>query len=325
MTSDIPKNTPAPPITPVFIGGCPRSGTTFLASVLGTGPGCVVTPESTFKNSLWRASGGGREALETTSTGKLLERQFRYRLWGLPPTGQFLPAEPQGMAEILQSLVAEYANQKEEPEPRFWIDHTPRNLRHAFALLKVFPQARFIHIVRDGRAVASSVRNLDWGPNTVAASARWWCRRLGEGVLAEGYLADSAAVHRVQYEDLVTDPDKTLATLSNHVFGSGDGIELTGIGQAMDLPEYTRSQHQLIGEAPDPSRAEAWREKLSPEEIEEFEFIAGGVLEHLGYKTECPAPKGPSTGKKVRRNLSESWRGMVNSIRRRTRRQLPIQ
>lgn len=306
-------------IVPVFIGGCPRSGTTFLASVLGTGPGCVVTPESTFKNTLWRVTEGGRRELDAVRMGGVLGKQFRYRLWGLPPTTEFLPTGSLGAAETLQRLVAEYARQKGEENPTYWIDHTPRNLRHSAALLKLFPEARFVHIVRDGRAVASSVIPLDWGPNTVAASARWWVRRLGEGVVAEDYLAERAKVHRVHYEDLVKDPEPTLGALSRLVFGSQSAVELDGVGESVDLPEYTRSQHALIGKAPDPSRAEAWRKALSPGEVEEFEFIAGGFLEHLGYEMECPAPMGPSTGRKLRRNLRESWRGLVNSVRRRSR------
>ena len=309
----------SPVVTPIFIGGCPRSGTTFLASVLGTAPGCVVTPESTFKNTLWRVSRGGREDLDVASVGGQLERQFRYRLWGLRPTSEFLPAGPLNLPELLGRLVTEYALTRGEPAPNFWIDHTPRNLRHAYSLLSMFPEARFVHIVRDGRAVASSVIPLDWGPNTMATAARWWCRRVGEGVVAEDFLASRAVVHRIRYEELVENPAETLAALSESIFGSGKKLELAGVGRAMDLPEYTRDQHALIGKAPDPSRAQAWRERLSSAAVDEFEFIAGGFLEHLGYQTENPAPKGPSMGQKVQRNLTEAWRGMRNSLRRRTR------
>lgn len=279
----------------------------------------MVTPESTFKNTLWRASEGGRKGLDAARVGRLLEGQFRYRLWDLPSTAEFLPTGALGVGEVLQRIVAEYARRKGEQGFSFWIDHTPRNLRHASALLKLFPEARFIHIVRDGRAVASSVTPLDWGPNTVSAAARWWARRLGEGIVAEGYLAEMAVVDRVHYEDLVTDPESALEGLSRVIFGSQCKFRLDEIGEAMDLPEYTRSQHALIGKAPIPARSEAWRKSLSPAEIEEFEFIAGGLLEHLGYEPDHLAPKGPSMGRKLRRNLKESWQGLANSVRRRAR------
>jgi Sulfotransferase family len=64
---------------------------------------------------------------------------------------------------------------KEEAD--WWVDHTPTNLRFARLLTAWFPEARFIHIVRDpGRA--ASVMPLNWGPNTITEAALFWKRRM---------------------------------------------------------------------------------------------------------------------------------------------------
>jgi len=283
--------------------------------MLGRRPGCVVPPESPFKFGLWETAGGGQRTWERDLLARTLEKQFRYQLWDLPPMEGFLPPGPMSTSDVMLRLVAEYATQQGISQVSHWIDHTPRNLRHASVLRSMFPDAHFIHILRDGRGVASSVMPLDWGPNTPEAVARFWVKRVGEATDAEELLREFGVVSRIRFEDLVSDPDESLAELCLEVFGSRPPETAEGSNDSAHLPGYTRGQHKLVGKQPEPSRADAWKTTLSGPDIEEFEAIAGPLLSHMDYEVLNPEPRRPGFMRRFRNGLVEVGRHISNPIR----------
>ena len=75
---------------------------------------------------------------------------------------------------MIEWIVKKYGKHVGKPDPRIWVDHTPQNLIHAKLLVDLFPDARMIHIVRDGRAVANSLMRVDRGPNNIEDAANFW-------------------------------------------------------------------------------------------------------------------------------------------------------
>jgi hypothetical protein len=65
-----------------------------------------------------------------------------------------------------------------------WVEHSPSNSPYFDSLASLFPKARFLHLVRDGRAIAASVMPLDWGSNTIEEAAHGWVEDLAYGFLA---------------------------------------------------------------------------------------------------------------------------------------------
>jgi hypothetical protein len=264
-------------MTPVFIGGCDRSGTTYLGSLLGAHSACVTTPESQFKTDALRLFEGQGPLSEEVVN--YITSHWRLKLWELDSEA-FGGLNRSSYTEFLSSLVSVYQQGVAKPEAKLWIDHTPNNLSYSHALLELFPEAKFVHIVRDGRAVAASVLPLDWGPNTADHAARWWLERLSSCFASELGLSPERIL-RVRYEDLVSQPEETLKTLCKFL-----GLEFEGAmaqGGGLRVPGYTRTQHQLVEGKPDPSRIDRWKKTLSSREIELFEFRAADVLQHLGY------------------------------------------
>ncbi len=273
---------------PIFIGGCDRSGTTLLGSILGSHPACVVTPESPFKTDVISSlpgtgDGAGQPALEA------IGRHWRFKIWN-----HRLPRDlrPGTYAEALHAVVASYAASHDRPADARWVDHTPNNLRFAPTLLALFPGARFVHMVRDGRAVAASVMPLDWGPSTAYFAAPWWVERVAYGLAAESSLGPERVL-RVRFEELVTRPEDTIGRVLEFagldpdpaVFGTPQGVR----------PAYTSKQHALIGRPVDPSRATAYRSKLSRRDIEVFEWGSKEFLTLLGYEQEYGVRAAPPT------------------------------
>ena len=271
---------------PVFIGGCGRSGTTLLAASLGAHSKCLCVPESHFRLSLFRGMDGTEEGLSAEKIGREIGRHWSYRAWGLGHCLNRLLAEQSSRepADVLGRLVFSYGQKQQNEVYQLWIDHTPTNVRYASRLNVLFPEARFIHIVRDGRAVAASVLPLDWGPNTVAAAAKWWSESLCYGLAAESYIPE-VKMTRVRYEDLVSDPAGVLRGLCAFLELEYEPKMVTGAG--FDVPEFTKAQHSLVGEPPDVSRVDAWKGTLTPSQVAIFERLTADLLVMLGYSPAC--------------------------------------
>ncbi|MFN2432180.1 MAG: sulfotransferase [Gemmatimonadota bacterium] len=310
----------------VFIGGCPRSGTTMLGAMLGAHPACVCVPEMPFKIELLREcswAGGGPPRSEIAAA---LQRHWRYRFWNvdledLPETGH--GAAPERYRLTLESLVRGYAAAVGKPQADVWVDHTPGNTRYAHTLFERFETAKMIHLVRDGRGVAASVLPLDWGPNSILHAAAWWPKNLAYGLAAEARWSE-ARVRRVRFEDLLVDSEAPLRSLC-------DFLELDFVPEMRNptgfrVPRYTAAHHALIGGEPQRGRAEAWRQTLTAREIEIFEGLTGDLLGYLGYERLFGvAAAAPTRTEELRSHVGDGLHTAGNLVRRlgRMKRSLP--
>jgi hypothetical protein len=180
-------------------------------------------------------------------------------------------------------------------------------------LKRLFPEARYIHIVRDGRAVCASIKPLDWGPNNAYTASRHWAQRLQEGLAVE--VAEDTNCLRVHYEDLLDDPAGTLRRLCEYIDMPFEAGMLAGGG--LQLPEFTTGQHSLVGRPLDPTRADRWRRLLSHQEVRDFESypLAYTLLNQMGYTPSHPAPPVLSSLRVLRCYCHE----FVNYLRNRRR------
>ncbi|HKX59471.1 MAG TPA: sulfotransferase [Steroidobacteraceae bacterium] len=305
---------------PVFIGGCPRSGTTLLATVLGAHPRCCPVPEAQFKTESLRGLPPDPEpALALRALQKALQSP-RFHSWKAAGEHLRLDGNDQvtSYSGLVGRLVAAYAGLAGKPDATRWIDGTPSNKNYFPTLLQVFPEARAIHIVRDGRAVANSVMSRDWGPNTVVTAAWWWLGHLSHGLAAEQSLPPDR-IRRVPYEALVHRPKDTLVALCEWL-----GLEFEE--RMLDSRFYTVDSraaafNPLTMQAPREDRAEAWRQSLSARQVEIFEAESKEMLTYLGYPMDYgPRAKGATFPEKARMTISELSLGAARAIAFRARR-----
>jgi hypothetical protein len=271
-------------MTPMFVGGCPRSGTTLLGSMLGAHSEVVCLPEAPFIGALaasLRPPGPSDEAVALLH--KQIRKDFKFAFWNIDPSdlAACLAGPPESYADVIAGYVSCFARSTGRPRVSHWVDHSPTNTMYSARLSAEFPDARFIHIVRDGRAVCASWIPLNWGPNTIMSGARSWVESVAYGLAAEGAMpADK--IHRVSYEALVADPERILRGLCAWLDLSYQPSMLTGKG--FQVPAYTRNQHGLVGQPASAERIDRWRTSLTARELEIFEAITGDMLVHLGYQ-----------------------------------------
>lgn len=263
-----------------------------LGALLGVEPH-ICTPESQFKIDVLRRRGVDLARDLPAIFQQIVETQ-RFKIWNTPVS--FPVPAPQNYPQLIDLLVTEYARRHGRYEPaqsgsphlrgddiarsiRFWIDHTPSNIRYAEQLFAWYPQAKMVHLVRDGRGVAASFLKLDWGPNNIEDAAQRWQESLSYGLAAESRWPDR--IIRTRYEDLLADPERQLHRICGFCRIPFDLRMIAG--GAYDVPQYTAAHHPLVGQPLEMSRAEAWRQDLSARQVEIFEASVGELLSYLGY------------------------------------------
>jgi hypothetical protein len=276
--------------------------------MLGAHDQVVCLPESPFIGTLarvFRHSPAERTAAEEVH--RAIRADFKFAFWGLSPADLNACAQPRtGYQELIDAYVTGFKRCARRAEATHWVDHSPTNMMHSARLCAEFPEAKFIHLIRDGRAVCASLMPLDWGPNTIILAAQKWALHVGYGLAAEAALPPMT-VRRVTYEELVTQPERVLCVLCQWLGVPYQPAMLTSSG--LRVPAYTRNQHALIGAQPDPNRIDSWRSRLTAREIELFEYATGDLVVNLGYELQGPGYcAGPSSLEKLRMECIERAR-----------------
>lgn len=253
----------------VFIGGCPRSGTTLLGTLLNGSEECYTAPESQFK--FWMFLSQNRWDIKIH---KKLRDNFRFKLW---QADDALDGLETGIA--MSHVFDQITLSKAKGGEKYFVDHTPENLQHYNLLLGEYPDAKFIHLLRDPRSVFASVKKLTWGPNTVTQFIPWWTKNVLVGFTAG---LSNPNLTTVRFEDLINEPKKTLEKLSMWL-DIGYNPKMM-VGDNSFLPDYTKDQHTLVGSEPDKKVLDKWKVVLEADEILYMEKKLGNVIESLGYR-----------------------------------------
>jgi hypothetical protein len=286
----------------IFIGGADRSGTTLLASLLSCIEASVVTPESSFKTELLFD-----EPIDSMAYSKKLQLNSIFQRWNVD-LKYIENKKHKCYEEYYFDLLHEYRPGK---EIRYWIDHTPNNLRYSKQLNSVFKDCAFIHIVRDGRAIANSQIPLEWGTNTFLTAAKDWLNKLLYGAITQNLFPDRTIL--VKYEDLLNKESETIKSILD--FLNIKEISKTEYLDASFLPEFTKKQHSLVGRPVDKSRSQSWLSELSDQNITDFQYYAKDALELLGYELVDTQNKKVTKTHLVKEYLKELWfKKVINPI-----------
>jgi sulfotransferase family protein/uncharacterized protein DUF354 len=188
---------------------------------------------------------------------------------------------PHDYAEAVRRVFAVYA--RSEGKTRY-ADKTPSYVLSLPALARLFPEARFIHIIRDGRDVALSYLDVPWGPSSLPEAALLWKRAVTRGRRAGSRLGQTR-YHEIRYEELIDDPAATVATL----------CEFLELDFVPEMLQYFGRADQVAGRMPFQETRQAlylpptkglrdWRTQMAGADVAQFEALAGNLLTELGYE-----------------------------------------
>jgi len=271
---------------PVFIVGCPRSGTTLLYHmILSSGDFAVFLRESSAFCFL---------GLKFPNLESVRERKGLLDYWLSTPwsAGSGLKRgdiearileECRNIGDFLR-IVMEAICRKQGVSR--WAEKSPLHALYIPEIKQFIPGALVVHIIRDGRDVALSLANFGrtrpfpWdGSNNVSAFGVYWKWMVRKARTSGRRLGQD--YYEMHYEDLVQNPKDTLAALGRFIDHEldHDRILQTGIG-SVSHPESSFKGATTPG---DFKPVDRWRQKYLSEELGQFESLVGDCLEEFGY------------------------------------------
>jgi Sulfotransferase family len=270
---------------PVFVLGCPRSGTTVLYHMLLSAGGFAnYRSETNVFNLLLPKFGGFRFAADRKALLDVWLKSILFRVSGLDPNEirRKVISDCHSGGDFLRIVMQEIARKQGMTR---WADCTPEHLLHMREIKRQIPDALFVHIIRDGRDVALSYERQGWAHplpwdrnDRLGVAGLYWEWLIREGRRQAKQLG--ADYCEVRFEELIAKPQNTLNELGSFIDHDLDyqRIQRAGIGSVSE-PNTSFSGEPGASFAP----IERWKSKMSTEQIAAFEGLAGEALAELGY------------------------------------------
>lgn len=277
-----------------FILGNPRSGTSLFRLMLNSHPTITVPPESGFLQ-WWHSKYHDWNKTDCENSERLKEyitdlfSSKKIESWNLNKetvTEKIRTEKPGSYAQLCHTIYTLYSKTNNSligDKNNYYIHHTT-------LLTALFPDAKFIHLVRDGRDVACSYKAL----NTLGSTSEYAPKVTSEiSEIAEEWSANTARLDQfindkhgltIRYEDLITNPEETLKTVCSYleVAYSADMLRYHE-NEFHDEPASTMDWKAKTREKIDASNLKKHTQILSISEIETFDKICKKELAHFGY------------------------------------------
>jgi hypothetical protein len=281
-----------PPSTtrPVFVIGCPRSGTTLLTLMLSSHSRIAIPPETRFLLEVFRQRrtfGDLTVRRNRRRLGRALVRvkgtKFRHLRLDRRQVRRAVVASPPTMGSAIGAVYREYARSQGKAR---WGDKRPTYFRHVDVLRELWPDAQFVHLVRDGRDCVASLKQMRWWRHGTHGAAATWVHSVDCARRAARRLPPDA-FHEVRYEDLVADPRGELERLCAFLGEDFEEGMLEPHLLAERLPARQRDNwHSNTKEKVGPRRVGTHRGVLTEAEVALVERVAGSRLRRLGYQAD---------------------------------------
>lgn len=284
---------------PVFVLGSQRSGTTMLRLMLNNHPNLAIPHESAFITIYFRRLADYGDLGCRDNARRLLEEVARHPLvlrGKLIADPEAVLARPiRSYRDFVDAIFGCYANARGKVR---WGDKTPFYTPDIDIIRTVFPDAKIVHLVRDGRDVVLSQKSIEWMSGNLPKLVLDWrwkttiAHKVG-AVIGQDFL-------EVRYEDLVCQPEEVLRRICTFLGEVYDSAMLSYSASAKTVvPSESLKWHRNSVRPPDPTQLQKWKSHLSKAERIVFEQLAGETLDLFGYERENLAPTMGSRALKV--------------------------
>ncbi len=243
----------------VFVVGAPRSGTTLLQRVIAThskfvsidGETGIFSARNIFDRPHFHLSDEDTRALLASSK------------------------------DIVDLFARGVALLESRSGGATFVEKTPQHVKHLPFLVKHFPQAKFVHIIRDGRDCYCSAQHHPNIPqrNSVRTFASYWRRC----IRSSDQIAGHPSLATLYYQDFTDNPRRELTRIMGHLGVEVEDAQLdpgtTGLDARSGLAHFSRLSQAVTGET-----VGRWRQEMSEKDAGEFERVAGHELRQHGYQ-----------------------------------------
>jgi hypothetical protein len=269
-----------------FVVGCDRSGTTLVRALLDSHPEMAIPSESYFPAALLRRRRDFERAgtVDVDALLAFLRPLARWQRWGVSEdrVRTVLHAGVRTVPDAIRGLYRAYAQQA--GKSRFG-DKTPKFVFDIELLGDAFPEAVFVHVVRDGRDIALSRQDAGWRLRNIGAEALRWRTHVVRGREQGRRLAPHRYLE-LRYEDLVSDPERGARALCDFTALEFDEAMLRYPERAGELVRTAEHPglHANISRPPTPG-LRSWDDAMSDADIRAYDAAAGDTLRSFGYVT----------------------------------------
>jgi hypothetical protein len=268
--------------SPLFVIGVARSGTTLLRWMLEEHPRIAIPEESHWIVDLADCRDSWTPQRQEQVLTEVLTNP-KYRRWWMSEHEVRVAVcdrAPPSYSALVAAVFGVYARRQGKPR---WGDKTPWYAMHIDLLDELFPEAVFVHIVRDGREVAASLAEV--GDRDPIEAAQYW-RKVVSRARDAGTRLGAARFCHIRLEDLIAEPEKTLRRVcavvgETYTPGMLDYPQ-RAIGTFKYLEPKYRRTHRHLDKPPTPGLRD-WRAGLSRSDCDKVEVVCGPLLEQLGY------------------------------------------
>jgi hypothetical protein len=266
-----------------FLVGCPRSGTTMLQQALNRHSRIAIPPETKFFFSFL-----GHSRRAQARHVRRLNEDLGINL-AAPARRLRDPGEARAFYE---EMARQYLRRVRKEDVAYFGEKTPEHTGHLPRIHRLFPGAKIIVLVRDGRDVASSLSRMPWMPPDVYVTFAVWLyyARLVRKAREEAW----PGLYFLRYEDIVAAPPTALAALLDFLGLPYEPAVAEGWGNEEGVPQRERAWKGRAMEKITAERVGVFRHELDARQVEILERLGGLALRSFGYELvgggEAPLP-----------------------------------
>ncbi|HEY2273248.1 MAG TPA: sulfotransferase [Jatrophihabitantaceae bacterium] len=298
-----------PSARPVLLVGCPRSGTTLLSVILHAHPRIAMPPETRFLWPVYQDRNSFGDLNSPRNRRKLARRitrrDTRFVQLGLDRKKvirRIVKAPPtvgSAMAIVWQEFARSRGKQR-------WGEKRPLYWQQMDWLMRLFPDAQVVHLIRDPRACVSSLLDVHWWHGGFYDAVTTWVMSDRE-LKAFGKRAASDSYYALRYEDLLAEPRAELSKLCDFLGEDFDEAMLEFAKAAEDIVPERKVWHSRTHGPLDSSRGERWRTRLQPDQVALIEAVAVDQMRANGYEPSASGEP-PSGAARARYRLEYARR-----------------
>jgi hypothetical protein len=286
-------HTAAAPDRPIFIVGCPRSGTTLLSLMVHAHPHIAIPPETRHLLELFERHaefGDLRQPENRLAVADhiLGHRRFKDLKLDRAQVRAAIEQGPPTIGSAIGIVLREYSARFGKSR---WGDKRPLYINHLSTIFEMFPDAQIVHIIRDGRACVASLKRMPWWDGGSISAMSRWVQAMYIGSRAKATLRPDQ-YHEISYEKLVTDPRPHLEALCAFLGEPFDEAMLEPKEVADAFPKRKKHHANTRGEVTQAPVA-AWQHELEEWEVAVFEVVARKWLLRHGYALVSSPRKAP--------------------------------